>query len=58
MGQPYDFTILINYDIGVNYSRTVTRIGTENESMLNVDIIVCLLKPWHFLSAMSFQSHF
>ena len=32
MGQQYDVTITLNYDIGVNYSRTVTRIGTENEN--------------------------
>ena len=32
MGQPYDFTVTLNYDICVNYSRTVTRIGTENEN--------------------------
>ena len=32
MGEPYDITITLNYDIGVNYSRTVTRIGTENEN--------------------------
>ena len=32
MGQPYDITITLNYDIGVNYCRTVTRIGTENEN--------------------------
>ena len=35
MGQPYDITITLNYDIGVNYSRTVTRIGTENENNTN-----------------------
>ena len=40
MGQPYDFTVTLNYDIGVNYSRTVTRIGTENENNTYYRLII------------------
>ena len=40
MGQPYDITVTLNYDIGVNYSRTVTRIGTENENNTYYRLII------------------
>ena len=53
MGQPYDITITLNYDIGVNYSRTVTRIGTENEN----NITGCIIERNHQKCQWYFAKH-